>query len=94
MAPQADEGGEHPFTRDGETLAFDHAGFEARIRDGDLLRLDAEKGELECLVDPAEWEAREPAQRKSMESESGTGRELFTHMRQAVANAESGAGVF
>ena len=66
----------------------------ARIRDGDLLRLDAVKGELECLVAPAEWDAREPVKRASVDSESGTGRELFTHMRRAVADAESGAGVF
>ena len=32
MAPQADEGGAHPFTRDGGPLTFDGAAFEARLR--------------------------------------------------------------
>src|SRR5690606_30931986 len=33
----------------------------ARVRDGDILRLDARTGTLEALVDPQEWAAREPA---------------------------------
>ena len=32
----------------------------ARVRDGDMIRLDAEAGTLEVLVDAAEWAAREP----------------------------------
>mgnify|MGYP001816272917 CR=1 FL=1 len=66
----------------------------SRVRDGDILRLDADKGELIALVDDAEWQAREPVTRSSRESDSGMGRELFAHMRRAVADAESGAGVF
>ena len=66
----------------------------ARVRDGDLLRLDAESGELDCLVPAAEWQARETAVRGSDASESGTGRELFAHMRRAVNTAEEGATVF
>jgi phosphogluconate dehydratase len=66
----------------------------ARVRDGDMLRLDAQTGELNCLVPEAEWQARVPATRTSTESDSGTGRELFAHMRNAVADAESGAGIF
>jgi phosphogluconate dehydratase len=66
----------------------------ARVRDGDLLRLDAENGTLDCLVPENEWRDRKPVIRSSNESNSGTGRELFAHMRSAVADAESGAGVF
>ncbi len=66
----------------------------SRVRDGDILRLDADKGELIALVDDVEWQAREPVTRSSRESDSGMGRELFAHMRRAVADAESGAGVF
>ena len=66
----------------------------AKIRDGDMLRLDTEKGELQCLVPEQEWQDRKPATRASQESDSGTGRELFAHMRQSVTDAESGAGVF
>jgi len=66
----------------------------ARVRDGDLLRLDAESGELTCLVPTDEWEAREPVARSSDASESGTGRELFAHMRRSVNAAEQGATIF
>ena len=65
----------------------------AKICNGDLLRLDAVKGELQCLVAESDWQHREAATRTSEESESGTGRELFAHMRRAVSDAESGAGV-
>ena len=34
----------------------------ARLRDGDLVRLDADAGTLLALVDSAEWDAREVAQ--------------------------------
>ena len=65
-----------------------------RVRDGDMLRLDADKGELIALVDASEWQARQPLKRMAQDSESGMGRELFAHMRNAVTDAESGAGVF
>jgi phosphogluconate dehydratase len=66
----------------------------ARIRDGDLIRLDADAGALRCLVPEAEWAQREPAIRESRDAEYGTGRELFAFMRRAVSAAESGASVF
>ena len=33
-----------------------------KVRDGDVIRLDAVAGTLDALVDAAEWAAREPAQ--------------------------------
>ncbi|HSM22797.1 MAG TPA: phosphogluconate dehydratase, partial [Rubrivivax sp.] len=33
----------------------------AKVRDGDLIRLDADAGSLQALVDEAEWAARKPA---------------------------------
>jgi len=71
-----------------------HGGDIAKIRDGDLLRLDAERGELSCLVKADEWSRREPAERQSQDSETGTGRELFGFMRRGVNAAEAGATVF
>ena len=65
----------------------------ARIRDGDLIRLDAEQGVLEALVDSAELAARTPAAQTEMAS-WGWGRELFGHMRAAASGAERGATVF
>ncbi|PLW69288.1 phosphogluconate dehydratase [Pseudohalioglobus lutimaris] len=66
----------------------------ALVRDGDMLRLDAETGELRCLVPDAEWAQRTPATRCTEDAEQGTGRELFGFMRRAVSDAESGASVF
>jgi phosphogluconate dehydratase len=61
----------------------------ARIRDGDVIRLSAEDGVLEVLVDAAEWQAREEA--VPPPPEMGTGRELFAFMRHGASTAEAGA---
>jgi phosphogluconate dehydratase len=63
----------------------------AYLRDGDVIRLDAEAGVLEVKVDPAEL-MRRPMATKSPDG-SGFGRELFAHMRRAVGSAEAGASV-
>ncbi len=66
----------------------------ARVRDGDLLRLDAVAGTLDVLVDEAEWAARVPAERPAAEAEAHAhdlGRDLFTAMRRSVQGAEQGA---
>ena len=64
----------------------------SRVRDGDLLRLDADAGVLEALVDPAEFAARAPA--VISQPGAGTGRELFAAFRGAVGPADQGASVF
>jgi phosphogluconate dehydratase len=61
----------------------------ARLRDGDLVRLCAERGELQALVDDKDWAARQPA--PAPVRAAGTGRELFAFMRQGADDAESGA---
>ena len=61
----------------------------ARVRDGDVIRLDAEAGVLEIKVEPAEFQARPPASRPA--SPGGFGRELFAHMRRAAGPADAGA---
>ena len=66
----------------------------AKVRDGDLIRLDAVAGTLQALVDPAEWAAREPAVLDEAAAEDnghGLGRELFAGMRRNVNSAEEGA---
>jgi phosphogluconate dehydratase len=70
-----------------------HGGPIAKIRDGDLIRIDAEKGTVEALVDPAEWAARTPATADLAASHQGCGRELFTAFRRAVGTADTGASV-
>ena len=66
----------------------------AKIRDGDMLRLDASTGELLALVENDEWQAREVEVRQSQNHQAGTGRELFGFMRNQVCGAEQGATVF
>jgi phosphogluconate dehydratase len=66
----------------------------ARVRDGDVIRLDAPAGTLEARVDAAEWAARTPATRSDAaaeEHEHGLGRELFANMRRHAKTAEEGA---
>ncbi|UEM05566.1 phosphogluconate dehydratase [Skermanella rosea] len=69
-------------------------GMIARIRDGDMVRLDAENGILEVLLDAEEFAAREPASPDLTGNRFGTGRDLFGAFRALVGGAEDGASVF
>lgn len=69
-------------------------GLIAKIHDGDLIRLDANKGELELLIDEKELEKRVPAVFIGPEMPFGLGRELFESFRRNVLPAESGASIF
>lgn len=66
----------------------------AKVRDGDLVRVDAITGELKVLVAEAEWAARSvetmPAELRAGNA-VGMGRELFTGMRRHALTAEEGA---
>jgi phosphogluconate dehydratase len=59
----------------------------ARLRDGDLIRLDAQSGTLEAVG--VDLDARPPA--NSPAPPLGTGRELFALMRMHANEAEAGA---
>ncbi len=63
----------------------------AKLRNGDVLRLDAEKGELQVEIDEDVWVARDCAQPDLAAHEFGMGRELFAMFRQSVNGAEQGA---
>ncbi len=63
----------------------------ARLRDGDLVHIDAESGALNARVDEAEWRARVPVAARGEGSHSGMGRELFALMRKGAGTAEEGA---
>jgi phosphogluconate dehydratase len=65
----------------------------ARLREGDMVRLDAEAGTLAALVPEAEWAARVPATADLSGNEHGLGRELFGAFRHLVGTAASGAAV-
>ncbi|MFN3506558.1 MAG: phosphogluconate dehydratase [Allorhizobium sp.] len=65
----------------------------AKIKDGDVVRLDAVAGTLEVLVDSAEFDARPLATTNLEDNESGMGRELFASFRRISGPADQGASV-
>ena len=66
----------------------------ARIRTGDIVRLDAVTGSIEVLVPADEWNARIPDNIDLSAHHVGMGRELFAMFRQSSVTADLGAGVF
>ncbi|MBN7755394.1 phosphogluconate dehydratase [Nitratireductor aquimarinus] len=69
-------------------------GMIGKLRDGDPMRLDADKGTLEALVDAEEFAARESAAPDLSGNQFGMGRELFAGFRQLAGRADQGAAVF
>jgi phosphogluconate dehydratase len=65
-----------------------------RVRNGDMIRLDAEAGMLQALVPESEWAARPIAHADLSSSHVGMGRELFAMFRKSVSTAEEGAATF
>jgi phosphogluconate dehydratase len=65
-----------------------------RVRDGDLIRLDAVQGTLAVMVEASEWQARPQTQPDLFANGIGMGRELFALFRHAVSAAEQGATTF
>jgi phosphogluconate dehydratase len=63
----------------------------SRIRDGDVIRLDANTGTLEARVSASEWAARKALPSPAGDHQHGSGRELFSSFRRNVSDAESGA---
>ena len=66
----------------------------ARLRDGDIVRLDATAGTLQALVAEADWNARELLTMPEAlvhDNGLGMGRELFAGMRRNALSAEEGA---
>ena len=66
----------------------------AKVRDGDIIRLNATVGMVNVLVDEDEWAEREVAElsdSKRHNNAHGIGRELFGGMRKNVLSAEEGA---
>ena len=66
----------------------------AKLRDGDVVRVDGVAGTLQAFVPEAEWNGRELVRLDPAEAEvnaHGLGRELFAGMRRNVLSAEEGA---
>jgi phosphogluconate dehydratase len=68
-----------------------NGGALARVRDGDIIRLDSIAGTLDARVPAEVWKQRELAKRDLSGNESGFGRELFASFRAAAGDAEAGA---
>jgi phosphogluconate dehydratase len=63
----------------------------ARLRDGDIVRLDAVAGTLTALV--ADFDTRTPVVADLSANEHGIGRELFAAFRRHAGSADTGAAL-
>ncbi len=66
----------------------------AKLRDGDIVRVDAHAGTLDVVVDAATWAARSTDTIDLAAHHIGRGRELFAALRNAVGVADEGATIF
>jgi len=66
-------------------------GMLAKVRDGDIIRVNGRTGELELRVDAAELAERKAYQPDLSAEHIGCGRELFSALRCQLSGAEQGA---
>jgi phosphogluconate dehydratase len=66
-------------------------GLIAKVKNGDMINLDGETGDLTLLVDSQELAARELAPFQLNGHHQGMGREIFGFMRRNLSSAETGA---
>lgn len=64
----------------------------SKLRDGDIVRLDANAGTLEAKVEAATWADRERVVANLDHYHVGLGRELFSGFRHLAMRGEEGAG--
>jgi phosphogluconate dehydratase len=62
-----------------------------KVRTGDMIHLNTQTGEVNVLVDAAEFNARVPAANSAKGHHFGMGRELFGAFRLGASSAETGA---
>lgn len=63
----------------------------AKVRDGDMIVLNTQTGDVNALVDAAEFAARKPAANSAKDHHWGMGREMFGAFRVGASSAETGA---
>jgi len=68
-------------------------GLIGRIRDGDIITIDAIAGEMEVSADD-DIETRDPSPDEIVSHHTGIGRELFQPFRERASSAEEGASFF
>jgi len=64
------------------------------VRDGDIIRVDANNGTMEALVPADVWAQRKQCTADLTSSHIGMGRELFSMFRNSISAAEEGAATF
>lgn len=70
------------------------AGMISKIKDGDIIELDAIKGTLNIFIDEDELKNRSIEDKDLNENNFGVGRELFSIIRKNVSSANQGATIF
>jgi phosphogluconate dehydratase len=65
----------------------------SRLRDGDIVKLDARAGVLEVQVEPAVLMSRQAVMPAVFDTTYGVGRELFTRLREGASPADEGASI-
>ncbi|MBL6986038.1 MAG: phosphogluconate dehydratase [Methylobacter sp.] len=63
----------------------------AKVHTGDVIHLNTQTGEVNVLIDAAEFDARIPAANSAKGHHFGMGRELFGGFRLGASSAETGA---
>ena len=66
----------------------------SKIKNGDMIRVNGQTGEITLLVDETELAKRQPHRFDLSNSHIGYGRELFTIIRENLTSAEEGAVSF
>ena len=66
----------------------------AKIRDGDIIRIDSVGGTLEFMGDKNEFSNRAPVVADLSHNQIGIGRELFASFRNLTGGADQGASIF
>ncbi|WP_199485938.1 dihydroxy-acid dehydratase, partial [Morganella morganii] len=66
-------------------------GLLTKVRDGDMIRVNGQTGELMLLVDEAVLAERESVIPDLSAERDGSGRELFSALRTQLSGAEEGA---
>ncbi|MCX7086504.1 MAG: phosphogluconate dehydratase [Methylococcales bacterium] len=63
----------------------------SKVRNGDIIALNLQTGDVNVLMDAAEFEARTPLPNSSKNHHYGMGREMFGSFRLGASSAETGA---
>jgi phosphogluconate dehydratase len=63
----------------------------AKVQNGDIISMNLQTGDINVLVDEAEFNARIPVPNSAKNHHYGMGREMFGRFRLGASSAETGA---